>query len=63
MNQISNMIDRLKEYNVQHEKLMSWLVFPIVVGLILKIFPTVCSNVRKYFGKIDITKESFINWF
>lgn len=61
MNQISNMIDRLKAYIVQHEKLMSWLVLPIVVGLILIIFPTVCSNVQKYFGKIEITKESFIN--
>lgn len=61
MSKNSNMFTELRAYINQHEKLINWIIAPIIVGLILIVVPIVFSNVRKYFGKVKITNESFIN--
>ncbi|HHF7039134.1 TPA: hypothetical protein ACPQXP_001827 [Streptococcus mutans] len=61
MSKISNMIAGLKTHINQHEKLINWIIAPIIVGLILIVLPIIFSNVRKYFGNVKITNKSFIN--
>ncbi|MGV3010217.1 hypothetical protein [Streptococcus thoraltensis] len=61
MNEISKLITRVRGYIDQHEKLTDWIIAPIIVGLILIIFPVIFSNLRKIFGKVRVTNISFIN--
>lgn len=61
MTTISNMIASFREWVNQHEKVINWIVAPIIVGLILIVLPIIFSNVRKYFGNVKITNYSSIN--
>ena len=61
MTTISNMIANFRQWINQHEKLINWIIAPIIVGLILIVLPIIFSNVRKYFGNVKITNKNFIN--
>lgn len=58
MNTISNIIARLKEYINQHDKIFGWIVVPLILFFLTTF---VFNNIMKYFGKVEITNESFIN--
>ncbi|QXT27832.1 hypothetical protein [Streptococcus suis] len=61
MSEISNIFTGLRTYIIQHEKLISWIIAPIIVGLVLLIVPAVFTNTKRYFGNVEITSKDFIN--
>ena len=58
MSTISNFITRCREYIDQHDKLFGWIIAPLILFFLTTF---VFNNIMKYFGKVEITNESFIN--
>lgn len=61
MSKITDIFNELWVKINQHEKLFNSIIVPIIVGLIIVAIPIYFSNLKKYFGKVEITNESFVN--